>query len=163
MFFLAALESWHVADWAGSAGILHEYSWAPPLWFAAFHRALLGDRDPLIGALALRALLAFAIAVALALAAYFLSYWRYRGLLLEPPGGAASLAARHSNLVSVVVRDPRRAAILDFMDKTLSRSRTHRSGFAGLCRPGVRIADQQLLLALAAAHCKSIGTRFCAS
>ena len=152
VFFLAALESWHVADWAGSAGILHEYSWAPPLWFAAFHRALLGDRDPLIGALALRALLAFAIAVALALAAYFLSYWRYRGLLLEPPGGAASLAARHSNLVSVVVRDPRRAAILDFMDKTLSRSRTHRLVLLGYAGLAFGLLINSVLLALAAAH-----------
>ncbi|MGA7240651.1 MAG: hypothetical protein WBY44_33515 [Bryobacteraceae bacterium] len=152
VFFLAALESWHVADWAGSAGILYQYSWAPPMWFAALHRALLGDRDPLIGALALRAVLVFAAAVALAVSAYFLSYWRYRSLLLEPAGAGASPAARRWNLVSLLVRDPRRAAILDFMDKTLSRSRTHRLVLLGYAGLAFGLLINSVLLALAAAH-----------
>ncbi len=152
VFFLAALESWHVADWASSSGILYEYSWAPPMWFASLHRALLGDRDPLIGALALRALLAFTAVVALAIAAYFLSYWRYRSLLLEPAGAGASPAARHWNLLSLLVRDPRRAAILDFMDKTLSRSRAHRLVLLGYAGLAFGLLINSVLLALAAAH-----------
>lgn len=134
VFFLMALESWHIADWAAGATFLRDYAWAPPVWFAALLRAMLEAEDSPVHMLALRALGGFVAAFLLALAAYFLSYRRYRALLLETPGPRASPAARRS-LITLLVRDPRRAAIFDFMDKTLSRSRTHRLvllGYAGL-------------------------------
>jgi hypothetical protein len=152
VFFLAALESWHVAEWAGSPELLHRYDWAPPLWFAALHRAFLGASNTYTQALALRALLGSIAAIVFALAAYFLSYWRYRGLLLEPAGATPSPTARHWNLVSVLVHDPYRAAILDFMDKTLSRSRTQRLVLLGYAGLAFGLLINSILLALAAAH-----------
>jgi hypothetical protein len=152
VFFLAAVESWHVADWAGSAGILNEYGWAPPLWFTALHQSLVGEREPFNRVLALRAVFGFTTALAFALAAYFLSYWRYRRLLLEPRGAAPSPTTRRWSLVSTLVRNPQRAAILDFMDKTLSRSRTHRLVLLGYTGLAFALLINSVLLALTAAH-----------
>lgn len=152
LFFLAALESWHVADWAGSPGILNEYSWAPPLWFAALKRSLLGEREPFSRLLALRALLGSATMAVSALTAYFISYWRCRSLLLEPRRVAPAPTARRWSLVSALVRNPRRAAILDFMDKTLSRSRTHRLVLLGYAGLAFALLINSVLLALAAAR-----------
>ena len=150
-FFLAALESWHVADWTAGETFIYDYAWAPPVWFAALLRAILGDAGPEIRALAGRALLAFAAAFTCALAAYFLSYWRYRALLLESPGAGSTLAARRS-LIVMLVRDPRRAAIFDFMDKTLSRSRTHRLVLLGYAGLAFGLLINSALLALAASR-----------
>jgi hypothetical protein len=152
VFFLAALESWHVADWAGRPEILYEYGWAPPLWFAALNHSLLGEREPFTQALTLRALLGSAAALAFALTAYFLSYWRYRSLLLEPRSAAPAPTARRWSLVSALVRNPQRAAILDFMDKTLSRSRTHRLVLLGYTGLAFALLINSVLLALTAAH-----------
>jgi hypothetical protein len=152
LFFLAGLESWHVAGWAGSARILHEYSWAPPLWFAALHQSLLGEREAFTNVLALRAAFGSAAAFAFALAACCLSYWRYRRLLLEARGSAPAPTGRRWSLVSALVRNPRRAAILDFMDKTLSRSRTHRLVLLGYAGLAFALLINSVLLALTAAH-----------
>jgi hypothetical protein len=152
LFFLAALESWHVADWAGRPEILHEYGWAPALWFAALHHSLLGEREPFTQALAVRALLGSSAAAVLALAGYFFSYWRYRRLLLEPRSAAPAPTARRWSLVSALVRNPQRAAILDFMDKTLSRSRTHRLVLLGYAGLAFALLINSVLLALTAAH-----------
>ncbi len=156
VFFLAALESWHVSDWAADgAAFLNRCAWAPPVWFAALHRVLAGGasgEDPLTRTLAARALIAFAAAVVSALTAYFFSYWRYRSLLLEAPAASASPKAREWSLVGALVREPRRAAILDFMDKTLSRSRTHRLVLLGYGGLAFGLLINSVLLALAAAH-----------
>jgi hypothetical protein len=151
VFFLAALESWHIADWAAGATFLRDYAWAPPVWFAALLRAMLGAADAPVRLLAFRALAAFAAALVAALAAYFLSYRRYRALLLETPGPSAAPAACRS-LVPLLARDPRRAAIFDFMDKTLSRSRAHRLALLGYAGLAFGLLINSALLALAASR-----------
>ncbi len=155
VFFLAALESWHVSDWAPSrAEFLDHFSWAPPVWFAALHRVLSGgdSQDANLLALATRGLIACTGVAALALTDYFFSYRRYRSLLLEGTRVAPAAIGRRWNIVSIFVREPRRAAILDFMDKTLSRSRTHRLVLLGYAGLAFGLLINSALLALAAAH-----------
>jgi hypothetical protein len=151
VFFLAVLESWHVADWAAGETLSLDYAWAPPIWFAALLRAILRGGDAQVRALAARALLGFGAAFACALAAYFVSYRRYRTLLLESSGPSRSPAARR-NPITLFVRDPRRAAIFDFMDKTLSRSRTHRLVLLGYAGLAFGLLINSALLALAASR-----------
>lgn len=151
VFFLAALESWHIADWAGDS-FFHDYAWAPPVWFAALERAFLAAPDAFTRALALRAIAAVAAAIGLAVAAYFLSYCRYRSLLLESSAAVGSAAVHGRGLIGWLVRDPRRAAILDFMDKTLSRSRTHRLVMLAYGGLAFGLLMNSVLLALAATH-----------
>ena len=125
-------------------------------WFAALDRAILGAgstglRAVGVRAVGVRALLASGGAVALAVAVYFLSYLRYRSLLLETPVTPPS-TARRWDLIGALIRDPRRAAIFDFMDKTLSRSRTHRLALLGYAGLAFGLLINSVLLALAAAH-----------
>lgn len=149
VFFLAALESWHLGN---IPGLLSDYAWAPPVWFVALDHVLAGDAAISMQALALRALVALVAAVALALTGYSLSYWRYRSLLLEGQGAVAAPVARRWSLAAMLVRNPQRLAVLDFMDKTLSRSRTHRLVLLGYGGMALGFLINSVLLALAAAH-----------
>ena len=148
-FFLMALESWHLGN---IPDLLSGYAWAPPVWFVALDHFLAGDAAPSFQPLALRALIAFSMAVTLALAGYFLSYWRYRSLLLEGEGAVATSVARRWNVTALLVRNPQRLAVLDFMDKTLARSRTHRLVLLGYGGMAFGFLINSVLLALAAAH-----------
>ena len=111
---------------AGRANLVPEEfgAWLPPVWFTGLHQALTGGSDPFFTAMAQRAEFAAGIAVALAMSTYFVSYRRYRRLLLEAPARLQS--ARHAWPLRVLARSPRREAVMDFMAKTLARSRTHR-------------------------------------
>jgi hypothetical protein len=64
------------------------------------------------------------MAVVLAMGTYFVSFRRYRRLLLEAP--ARLERAGHARPLRVLVWSPHREAVMDFMAKTLARSRTHR-------------------------------------
>ena len=136
VFFLAALESWHVTDWASGPEFLSDFALGPARMVRSSALARCSATPARWSARWVYArLAALGAVVTLALIAYFLSYWRYRALLLEGPAAAQFSSARHWSLIGALVREPRRAAILDFMDKTLSRSRTHRLvllGYAGL-------------------------------
>jgi putative ABC transport system permease protein len=128
IFLLAGLYSWTVKDWQPALiGKLPQFgAWLPPVWFTGLHRSLSGTGDAFFAAMSSRGLRAAASAFALTLATYLLSYRRYRTLLVETPVRLASPRTWPWSLSRVLARSPRRVAIVEFMAKTLARSRTHR-------------------------------------
>jgi putative ABC transport system permease protein len=147
LLLLAGLASWFVADWRQDAmARLTAFSWAPPVWFTGLHQALLGSRDPFQLAMAVRALLAAAIAPAAAALLYAISFRRYRRLLLEAPYETA-VRVRRWSLLRLLGGDPRTEAILHFMAKTLARSRSHRMILLAYLGAAFGIMINALLLA----------------
>jgi len=131
VLLLAGLYSWSIRNWGPKTiGSLPRWGgWVPPVWFAGLHEALLGDRDPFYTGMARRAVLAALGAAVLTVGLYLVSYRRYRRLLLEAPRTAPSASGRPSwpaLLAWLLSRDPRGQAVVEFMAKTLARSRTHR-------------------------------------
>jgi hypothetical protein len=128
LFLLSGFYSWSIKDWKPETiGRLSGFgAWLPPVWFTGLHQTLNGVRDPFYIAMTGRALFAAAGALALALLTYLLSYRRYRKLILEAPERLASFRAWQWSLIRLLARTPRREAVMDFLAKTLARSRTHR-------------------------------------
>jgi len=128
VFLLGALYSWSIRDWtAEDLARLPAYgAWLPPVWFAAFDRVLAGDSEIFYRALAQRAYEAAGIAVAVAVVGYLVACRRYRKLLLEAPLRLATPRVWRWSLLTLLARSPRRRAIMDFLVKTVVRSRTHR-------------------------------------
>ena len=128
VFLLGGFYSWSIKEWspATMARIPEFGQWLPPIWFAGLHQLLAGDPDPFFRAMAMRALQASAIAVALAMLTYVIAYRRYRTLLLESPVRLPASRLSRWRVARLLARTPRQEAILDFLAKTLARSRTHR-------------------------------------
>jgi len=128
LFLLGGLYSWSIKEWKpDTIAKLPEFgAWLPPVWFTGLDQTLIGDADPFFTAMAQRAQFAAGIAVMLALVTYFISYQRYRKLLLEAPVRLATSTVWRWSLLRLLARSPRREAVMDFMAKTLARSRTHR-------------------------------------
>jgi predicted permease len=99
-------------------------AWWPPVWFVHLWEAMITGRAPL----ARDALVAITGPALVALAAYLLSYHRYRKMLLEAKAGhgSARLAGLGSRLLEWWIRNPREQAAFAFIAKTLLRSRSHR-------------------------------------
>lgn len=152
VLFLSALYSWSISDWtpATMAKLPQFGAWAPPVWFAGLHERVLGDRDPFLAAMASRALLAAAVAAILAMLAYVVSFRRYRRLLLESSFDVARPARRQWSVLGLLARDPRRRAVLEFMTKTLARSRLHRMVLMAYIGVAVAVMLNSSLLARAA-------------
>lgn len=107
-------------------------AWLPPVWFLGLHQKLLGDSDPVMGALAQRAQAALGISVALAVLCYAASYQRHRKLMLEGASGSSRGDRKWSGaLLEWLIPNPRQQAILVFMTKTLARSSHHRMMLMG--------------------------------
>jgi putative ABC transport system permease protein len=127
LFLLGGLYSWSMKEWKPEviARLTEFGAWLPPVWFAGLHRTLVGDGDLFAKTMAATALIAAGFAVMLAIGTYFISYRRYRKLLLESP---VQVARRRWgwNLARLLARSPRQEAVIDFMVKTLVRNRTHR-------------------------------------
>lgn len=128
VLLLGGLYSWSIKEWQPStvARLSQFGTWLPPVWFTSLHETLLGDPDPFFAAMRLRAMQACAIALTLSLATYLLSYRRYRKLLIETPVQLAAGRVRRFSLLHLLARDPRQEAVMQFMAKTLARSRSHR-------------------------------------
>ncbi|HWB97889.1 MAG TPA: ABC transporter permease, partial [Bryobacteraceae bacterium] len=128
VFLFGGFYSWSIKEWKPETITrLPEFgAWLPPVWFTGLRQALAGENDAFFLAMAQRAWIAFGIAVALAIGTYLLSYRRYRKLLLESPVRLATARIRHWSMLRLLARSPRREAIMDFLAKTLLRSRTHR-------------------------------------
>jgi len=128
LFLLGGFYSWSMKDWKPEtiAKLPQFGAWLPPVWFTGLHQTFVGESDPFFTAMAHRAQLAAAIALSLALATYLLSYRRYRKLLLESPVRLAAPRTWRWSLLRLLARSPRREAVMEFMAKTLARSRTHR-------------------------------------
>lgn len=103
--------------------------WLPPVWFLGLHQTMSGDPDPAMQSLAYRALAALAIAVALALTTYLVSYRRHRELLVEGSTGRSKdrpWTGAGATLFRLLIPNPRQQAVIVFMAKTLARSSYHR-------------------------------------
>ncbi len=129
VFLLTGLYSWSIKDWQPAfVARLPEFgAWLPPVWFTGLHQSLTAARDPFFAAMSARGLRACAIACALTVACYLLCFRRYRKLLIETPVRLASARAWPWSLSRLLARSPCRVAVIDFMAKTLARSRTHRA------------------------------------
>jgi len=128
LLLLAGLYSWSIRDWPQSTvERLPQFgAWLPPVWFAGLHERLLGDIDPFYRQMANRSLVALALAVVLSVLTYFASYKRYRALLVEAPVRVAVPRRRQWSLLQLLAPRPQQEAVMQFMAKTLARSRAHR-------------------------------------
>jgi hypothetical protein len=151
--FLGGLSSFHVSGWAPDRDtLLQRFAWAPPVWFAGLEQTFHGSGEAVMHVFAGRAVFAFAISLVFALAAYFVSYRRYRILLLERPGEAVPGAGREWSVLNLLARDPRQAAIIHFMAKTMVRSRTHRLVLLAYAGSAAGILINSVLISQAAAQ-----------
>ena len=126
--FLAALFSWTIGDWQPDmVARLPEFGrWLPPVWFTGLHETLLGDRDAFFQAMNSRAWQELGIVAALTGLTYLLGYTRYRKLLVDAPDEGQARRHRRVSLLRLIAPDPRGEAVLQFMARTLARSRVHR-------------------------------------
>ena len=121
-------------------------AWLPPVWFLGLYQNLLGDPDLAMAALATRAQTALAVALALAVFCYTISYQRHRKLMVEGASGASSGDRKWTGaLLEWLVPNPRQQAILVFMAKTLARSSQHRTLLMGYGGFGVAILISGIL------------------
>jgi putative ABC transport system permease protein len=129
VLFFVALYSWSIRDWNEKmVARLPEFAaWAPPVWFVGLHERLLGDPDPFFAAMAVRAWVALAAAAAAMLLTYVVSYRRYRQLLIEAPVYIDVPRRRQWSLLRLLARQPQQEAVMEFMSKTLARSRANRT------------------------------------
>ena len=148
VFFLAALFSWTIGDWqpATVAQITTYGRWAPPVWFLGMHEWLLGDRDAFFVAMNSRAVLGFGVVTAVTALTYVFGFARYRKLLVEVPDDVE--APRHSRwgVLHMIAPNPHAEAVLQFMAKTLARSRLHRVVLLGYIGLGIGFAANALAL-----------------
>jgi len=108
--------------------------WLPPVWFLGLCQTGSGDPDPVMHALARRAIVSLLAAIALALSTYLVTYHRHRALLMEGASGPAR-DRRHSRLLTWLIPQPRQQAVIGFMLQTLTRSGHHRMilmGYVGV-------------------------------
>jgi hypothetical protein len=152
VFFLAGLSGWTIASWQEDTVHIVEQlgGWAPPVWFAGLYRWLTGDRTTFAATMAVRAIVAFAFATFLASSTYLVSYRCYRRLLLENPVQASLLQSERWSVLRPLSRDPRHEAIIQFIGKTLTRSRPHRLVLLAYTGAAVAIVVNSSLLAAAA-------------
>src|ERR1035438_2349541 len=84
LFLLGGFYSWSMKEWKPETiARLPEFgAGLPPVWFAGLQRTLIGEGDGFYTGMAQRAELSAGLAVALAILTYYISYRRYRRLLL---------------------------------------------------------------------------------
>lgn len=122
----------------------------PPVWFLGLCQYLRGVTDPAFGALAKTAILASVAALALAVAAYALSYRRCFTKISESIANFASVggAIRHRSrhrVTDLFLRTPFERGCFSFALKALFRSENHMlivGGFAGV---GIVLASETLV------------------
>jgi hypothetical protein len=98
-----------------------------------------------------RAAVATGCAVATAVLGYFVSYRRYRRLMVESGSAVESPGVRQWSIARLLAREPHQSAVFHFMDTVLARSRTHRLLLLGYGGLALGILLNSVLLALAAA------------
>jgi putative ABC transport system permease protein len=128
IFLLGGFYSWSIKEWKPAViAKLPEFGgWLPPVWFTGLYERLAGKGDPFQTSMSQRALLVTAIAITVAAASYLVSYRRYRKLLLEAPARLETPRVWRWSVLRLLARSPQQKAVMDFMTKTLVRSRTHR-------------------------------------
>lgn len=128
VLLLGGLYSWSIKEWQPSAiAKLSEYgAWLPPVWFTGLHESLAGGASPFFAEMSSRAVWAVGIAAALSVLTYLISYRRYRKLLLETTVQRTAPRFGRFGLLHLLARNPQQEAVMQFMAKTLARSRSHR-------------------------------------
>ena len=121
----------------------------PPVWFLGLCQYLRGLTDPALGALAKTAILASVAALALAIAAYALSYRRYFTKSSESIANFASVggAIRHSKrhlATDRFLRTPFERGCFSFTLKTMFRSENHMLIVGGFTGVGIVLASETL-------------------
>ena len=92
------------------------------------HQRLLGDGDAFYSAMAGARLIALAVAAAVMVVSYIVSYRRYRQLLVEAPVYIEIPARRREwSLFTLIAPRPQQQAVMQFLVKTLARSRADRT------------------------------------
>lgn len=128
ILILTGLYSWAIRDWPQP--LIEKLpvfgTWLPPVWFAGLYQQLSGNADPFLQRMAARGLIAIGAAAALTLVSYVVSYRRYRKLLLEAPVHLEVPSRRQWSLFRLIAANPQQEAVMQFMAKTLTRSRAHR-------------------------------------
>ena len=152
--FLAALFSWTISSWdPAMVARLPEFGrWLPPVWFVGLHEALLGDRDVFFQAMKSRAWLALALTAVVTGLTYLAGYARYRKLLIDAPDDGLARRHRRVSLLRLIAPDPRGEAVLQFMAKTLARSRVHRVLLLAYIGVAIGLVLNSLLLTRSAVH-----------
>jgi hypothetical protein len=127
LFLLGGLYSWSMKDWRPEtiAKLPAFGASLPPAWFTGLHETLLGHASPFYVAMAARGRFAVAAVAAISVLTYLAVYRRHRQLILESPASANAARSRALSLARILGRTPQQEAILDFLAKTLARSRTH--------------------------------------
>lgn len=120
-----------------------------PVWFAGLCLHLRGVKDPTFAALGKTAMIATAAAVALALAAYVLSYRRCFTKSSESIANFASVGGairrrKLRRLTDLFLRSPFERACFSFTLKTLFRSENHTLIVGGFTGIGVVLASEVL-------------------
>jgi putative ABC transport system permease protein len=128
LFLTGGFYSWSMKEWTpAQVALLPRFAtWLPLPWFAGLQQSLLGNGGAFARDMAWRAQLAAAIALLLAIGSYFISYRRYRKLMLETPARIAKRRRFRLSLARILASSPRQEAVIDFMVKTMVRDRTHR-------------------------------------
>ena len=117
--------NWHVM--IGSRP--HWLMMFPPAWFLGLYERLLGTHDEYFLRLSRLAALGLWTAFAVALASYLVSYRRHAIRILEqalPRPRGRAFESVGSAISEALVRNSRQRAIVDFVGRTLQRSRQHR-------------------------------------
>jgi predicted permease len=101
-----------------------EAMWWPPVWFVRLWESIVTARPEL----AKPPIYAMTVPAVLSIAAYLLSYHRYRRMLLESQAqpSSARWAALGARILERLLPDPREQAAFSFIGTTLFRSRSHR-------------------------------------
>lgn len=118
--------------------------WLPPVWFLGLYQFMRGDADPQMRTLASRALIALSVSVVLTITTYVFSYQHHREGVLEMAPRVTS-RRRLSAVLDFCVPQPRQAAIVSFIVKTLAGSPQHRTILLGYLGFGMAIALSGLL------------------
>jgi hypothetical protein len=116
--------------------------WIPTTWFFALFEVLRGSKEPNLGFLANRALIAVPLSVAGAVAVTVASYWTQMRAALAPSARVAAGARLRRALASIIVgRDRAARGVAEFVLMTLTRSRPQQVPIAIAASIGVAIAS----------------------
>ena len=119
--------------------------WLPPVWFLGLYQRMLGDPDPVMGALAGRAITGVFVSMLLTLGTYVLSYHRHRVSVLVGVPTPSRIRNWLFDILDRSIPQAREQAVIGFIARTLSASSQHRMIFMAYIGSGLAILLSGLL------------------